>query len=305
MKKFSLILVLLQLLFLSCSEEENNIPDNTYPSGQEYDSTLNFIETEVSLTPNKLEGYIEIQSNIDFKSKEIEGDNYWLDYSINENLLHIKALPNNEEKERMLKLVIYNEKESLFDTLKIIQPINKERIALIKIYKSLNGDKWTNKDNWCSNRPIEEWNGVYANGDMNVYRLALYQDAFIEGEIPDCIGDLMELEILSLENTNIGGKMPESIGKLVNLEHIDISNCQFKGEIPESIKNCNKLTHIDFNNNDFEGKIPESFFQCSNLEYLSLNGNNFDRFEMNESPNCHKLESFFISNHYCPVKVDK
>ena len=38
-----------------------------------------------------------------------------------------------------------------------------EREALIAIYKALDGDNWTNNENWCSDKPISEWYGIYCD----------------------------------------------------------------------------------------------------------------------------------------------
>ena len=35
-----------------------------------------------------------------------------------------------------------------------------EREMLIAFYQSTNGDNWTKKDNWCSDKPMSEWYGI-------------------------------------------------------------------------------------------------------------------------------------------------
>ena len=37
---------------------------------------------------------------------------------------------------------------------------NELKQALIDLYQSTNGDNWTRKDNWCSDKPVEEWYGI-------------------------------------------------------------------------------------------------------------------------------------------------
>eukprot|EP00981_Chlorochromonas_danica_P003772 scaffold691_cov181-Ochromonas_danica.AAC.25 len=36
----------------------------------------------------------------------------------------------------------------------------KERIALITLFHSLEGNNWYNKIRWCSEEPIDRWHGV-------------------------------------------------------------------------------------------------------------------------------------------------
>lgn len=303
MKKILFVCSLVGLLF-GCSKEEVRIPEDLFPDtpNQNPDPTPNtevsFDKSEVRLTPNELTYTIRINSEVPFTISCIENDGNWLNYNLQGSDLIVSAYPNNDEIEKKAMLVVVSDEDNKkSDTLTVIQPINKERIALLKIYEALNGDNWSNKENWCSNKPVREWEGVYADGDMGVYRLWLSRDAFIEGEIPECIGDLTYLDNISFEYTNVGGRLPESIGQLVNLERITISNCRFEGKIPESINNCNKLEYVDLTDNSFNGKIPEGFFQCPDLSFLLLSGNKFEEFEINEIPNCHKLATFFMSNN--------
>ena len=289
------------VFLLSCGKDEIETYDNTnqedtnpMPSKEQ----ISFSENRISLTPNNLSCSINIISEVDFSIRCTDDENTWIKYNLQGSNLTISANPNNEEIEKKATFILINEEdESISDTLTVIQPINKERIALIKIYKALNGDNWSNNDNWCSNIPIDEWEGVYANGDMEVYRLWLSHDAYVEGEIPECLGDLIYLDNISFEYTNVRGKLPERIGNLTNLKRITISNCKLEGTIPESIKECDQLEYIDISNNNFEGKIPESFFHCENISRLMLNENKFSVFEINEMPTCEKLVYISISDN--------
>jgi len=84
--------------------------------------------------------------------------------------------------EKIGPLVRYGETEEY-------KPEDELREALIKLYESTNGDNWTNNDNWCSDKPVEEWYGVAkdANGK---YGLALYNNNLtgtVEQEFPECV----------------------------------------------------------------------------------------------------------------------
>ena len=47
------------------------------------------------------------------------------------------------------------------DLLTPEQSMANAREALIKFYKAMDGDHWLNNTNWCSDKPISEWYGVY------------------------------------------------------------------------------------------------------------------------------------------------
>lgn len=68
----------------------------------------------------------------------------------------------------------------------------KERAALIAIYNALDGDNWENNENWCTDKPLNEWYGVEMDGG-HVVRIdgALnYNNA--NGDIPAELGDLTQ-----------------------------------------------------------------------------------------------------------------
>ena len=46
------------------------------------------------------------------------------------------------------------------------------REALIQLYNSTDGDNWTNNDNWCSDKPVEEWYGI-TKDEKNEYGINL------------------------------------------------------------------------------------------------------------------------------------
>lgn len=294
-----LLLLTSLFLFLSCSKNEEFVNDNTeeIPEQPEESKTLNFENHKIEFTPNELSKYININSNIDYKYKTIGNETSWLSYSIDNNKLHITTTPNNNNDEKKAKIIIYNDIESLYDTLEVVQPINKERLVLIQIYKSLNGKEWTNQENWCTDKPLNEWEGVMANGDMGVFRLWLSHDAYISGEIPECIGDLIDLNNISFEYSNVKGVIPETIGNLKKLERITLSNCKLEGNIPSSIKNCTELEYVDMSDNSLTGEIPECFFQCKKLSYLTLDNNKFNKFEIKNTPISNELHTLLIQNN--------
>ena len=83
-------------------------------------------------------------------------------------------------------------------------------------------------------------------------------------ELPDCIGNLTNLEYLNL-NRNQLTALPESIGNLINMEVMSFMN--------------NQLT-----------SLPESIGNLTNLKELYLTGNNFSDTEKDKIehwlPNC-------------------
>ena len=75
---------------------------------------------------------------------------------------------SSELEERTLTAKVVDEEGTSIDetTLTIKTEKDKLREALIKLYESTNGDNWTYKDNWCSDKPIEEWYGIEDRGSV-------------------------------------------------------------------------------------------------------------------------------------------
>ncbi|MFA7327015.1 MAG: leucine-rich repeat domain-containing protein [Candidatus Kapaibacterium sp.] len=113
---------------------------------------------------------------------------------------------------------------------------------------------------------------LYDNNDLpkdsSKYYLNLYYLSL--GKIPNCIGNLQNLEILDLYRNQLTS-LPESIGNLKNLEYLDIDYNQLTS-LPESIGNLQSLEYLILHYNRFSS-FPEVISTLQKLEYLSL-GNN-------------------------------
>ena len=187
-------------------------------------------------------------------------------------------------------------------TIKIRQGWRKEvldlqRKVLINIYNATNGKNWKNANNWCSDKPIWEWQGVQLNKEGFVERLSLRHKK-IEGKLPECIGSLTSLKYLDAYDNNITGPLPDSIsncneliylelgnnpltgavipeswGKLEKLEELYISGTNLSGNIPKTIGGMRNLKHLELEFNQITGTIPESFGNLSELEVLKIGDN--------------------------------
>ncbi|TVU33047.1 hypothetical protein EJB05_24828, partial [Eragrostis curvula] len=97
----------------------------------------------------------------------------------------------------------------------------------------------------------------------------------LQGEIPEELGILVDLESLSLLHNNLTGSIPaNSFQNLQKLEHLSLAGNKLSGVIPYSIGNLTSLTYLLLNNNSFTGTIPPSLSELSSLTKLGLVGNN-------------------------------
>lgn len=142
-----------------------------------------------------------------------------------------------------------------------------EREALVALYDAAGGDNWTNNENWCSDKPVDEWFGISVNEDGYVSEISLLWNN-MQGTLPGEIVDLKYIESIRLQgNLQLGGLLPEGFWGLTNLKGLSLAECSFSGEIPEDIANLKKLKSLLLVSNNFKGPILE---YIKNLELNSL-----------------------------------
>ena len=151
----------------------------------------------------------------------------------------------------------------------------KERDFLITFYKATNGENWTNNTNWCSNKPISEWYGVYVN------RLGLIENIWLSsnnlsGTIPSEIENLKEAKSIFLDYNKLEGTIPESITNLTKLEAFRVYSNQLNGIIPENIGNLSELKELHIGVNKLSGTIPKSIGKLKKLTSFRAEFNNLE-----------------------------
>ena len=150
---------------------------------------------------------------------------------------------------------------------------------------------------------VELWEECYSIDNTTEI---LLPSSGLTGEIPESIGNLINLNSLVLYNNQLTGAIPESITDLNNLTWLNLYNNQLTGEILEDIGNLTNLTSLDLGFNQFIGEIPEGLDNLTNLNHLWLFNNQL----YGEIPEtiCNiyqNLEHFFIfNNQLCPPYPD-
>ena len=95
----------------------------------------------------------------------------------------------------------------------------------------------------------------------------------MSGEIPEKLGNLLNLKELRLENNSLKGGIPTELGYLVNLQWLWLQGNQLSGEIPGILGSLVKMDGMGLANNQLKGEIPAEFGNLVNLKELYLQGN--------------------------------
>ncbi|KAK4436675.1 putative receptor-like protein kinase [Sesamum alatum] len=98
----------------------------------------------------------------------------------------------------------------------------------------------------------------------------------LSGTIPSFIGNFTFLRQLSLADCGFQGEIPESLVHLHNLESLTLDKNRLTGRIPYGLYNISTIRRFSMFSNQLQGNIPSHIgFTLANLRYLSLGDNNF------------------------------
>ena len=109
-----------------------------------------------------------------------------------------------------------------------------DREALVALYNATGGPDWLNSNNWLSDVPISEWEGVNTDDNSRVTELGFTANS-LRGEIPPELGNLTSLTGLSLHENQLSGEIPPELGNLVSLEGLYLHENQLSGCVPSSL----------------------------------------------------------------------
>lgn len=176
------------------------------------------------------------------------------------------------------------------------------RQKLIQFYYDTDGPNWTHNENWCSDKPLEEWYGIVPDVyDHNCVQISLESNGLSgDGSLAGCelitYLNVMDNQLTSLDVsgcsairlmycmdnqlTNLDVSRCSSMTTLVcygnQLESLNVSGCSSLTGL--SCGN-NKLTHLDIS-------------ECSSLLTLYCGANLFTSLDFSKHPTLQKIECY-------------
>ena len=164
-----------------------------------------------------------------------------------------------------------------------------DRTVLVALYNATDGDNWTDKENWLSDEPLGEWQGVTTDDEGRVTQLHLWENNLV-GTIPAELGQLSSLTSLELQINKLSGSIPAELGNLSNLTVLYLWENQLSGEIPPELSSLSNLQRLSLSNNQLSDDIPAGLGDLSNLTRLYLNENQLSGEIPSELGNLSSLE---------------
>lgn len=168
---------------------------------------------------------------------------------------------------------IYDTKKNIIDEAVYEYGI---REFLINLYQQANGDNWTRNDNWCSEKPINEWYGVdyyseyylnlnLANNNLSGNIILDFNNFDLSGDIIISGENIESIEIKNIDNNNI---RVEAQGK-----NVRYNNCKDSRYIMQTMESNQIIENLEIINceSDILYIIGDQ-----NLKSLSIENCRFD-----------------------------
>ena len=179
------------------------------------------------------------------------------------------------------------------------QSLESDRLALVDLYNSTNGNNWFNRSGWSvpgrtGDNPCG-WFGVSCNNGR-VVNIALSENN-LNGKLPESLTTMNALEYFYFTNNSLSGSIPSSIGNMTMLIGLNIGDNNLTGTIPSSVGNLSHLTNLYLPGNRMSGQIPREIGALTELIALSLDRNQLTGSIPAELGNLSKLRQLIISQN--------
>ena len=171
-----------------------------------------------------------------------------------------------------------------------------DRVVLNALYQATGGSSWVRNTNWGSDQPLNRWYGVSTDSKGRVVRLTLWSNG-LTGAIPAQLGQLTELEFLSLPGNSLTGAIPPELGGLAELEALYLHFNGLSGAIPAELGNLTELEILYLYRNNLSGAIPPELGDLAELEALYLYDNSLSGTIPAEFGSLTELESLQLHNN--------
>ena len=146
---------------------------------------------------------------------------------------------------------------------------SNDRAALVALFDATDGWNWRYNSNWTNDAPLWKWRGVATALNGRVIDLELDYN-YLAGTIPAELGNLSNLQRLSLSSNQLEGEIPTELGRLANLQSLNLGDNQLVGAIPAELGNITNLRELYFNGNQLTGCVPAGLRRVDSNDLADL-----------------------------------
>ena len=173
------------------------------------------------------------------------------------------------EDRKLTAKVVDKEGKSIDESTITVKVEDELREALIKLYKSTNGDNWIRNDNWCSEKPITEWYGVKIHPEDDERIIITLFDNNLTGKIEQKFPEKWKFVI------QVGGNKLDCIN-LSGCRTLMSLNCSNNPLTSLDISTCTALVQLYCTKTlltslDVSGYTALKDLQCEDCQLTSLN----------------------------------
>jgi hypothetical protein len=125
-----------------------------------------------------------------------------------------------------------------------------------------------------ANEDHNGWDFMSGLTNSSHLRVLDFSSNKFRGVLPNSVANLStELQAFNIANNMISGNIPEGIGNLVNLSYLMMNINSFEGTIPSSLGRLQRLSFLDLGTNKLSGQIPPTLGNLTLLNKLYLGSN--------------------------------
>ena len=136
---------------------------------------------------------------------------------------------------------------------------------------------------------------------MELERLILRDNVLLTGQIPSLLFNISSLWLINLSNNSLTGDLPHNMCSHHHhpsvLEWLMLSFNQLTGTIPYNLWQCRELTIVSLSYNQFRGRIPRNIGNLTMVKALYIGGNNIiGRYLLNQTTILSRILFFVVDS---------
>ncbi|KAL5559787.1 hypothetical protein UlMin_035998 [Ulmus minor] len=125
----------------------------------------------------------------------------------------------------------------------------------------------------------------------------------ISGQIPKELFELKKLTDLNLAQNVLSGPFPAEIGQLSDMQYLSVGINNLTGQVPREIGNLTKLLSLSFSSNSFSGPLPTELGKLTSLQQLYIDSSGVTGPIPQELANLKSLQNLWASDNLFTGKL--